>query len=364
MDSSESNKIVKPSAPCNENHSSGLNNTQAKQASNPVGKNEVQKSPTSPKINLMSANDLMKTEMPELIEFVKGMVVPGLTLLAGAPKAGKSWFAYALGLAVANGSHFLGVIETVKSGVLYLALEDSQRRLKNRLEMLSEGDGVSGDLYVINNWPFDFIAGLNVLRKILRQNIHIKVVIIDVLRKFCPGSPGKNIYQLEYSQAMEIKRVADEFGVAILLIHHTNKSTQTENVFDKISGTTGLSGACDSLMVLLREPDGSATLYTTGRDIEGERLCLTFDKEGGWLIADNGCSNLTPERREIVNYLEREDRPMKSGEVAAALNKNPSTTRVMLRKMVRDGHICQKEAGLYMCMPCVSLEKKLLAQMS
>jgi hypothetical protein len=46
--------------------------------------------------------------------------------------------------------------------------------------------------------------------------------------------------------------VADKHGVALLAIHHTNK-TKHNDWLDTISGTLGLSGAADTLMVLRRE---------------------------------------------------------------------------------------------------------------
>ena len=55
---------------------------------------------------------------------VDGLLAPGLYILGGSPKVGKSWMALQLCLAVCGGKAFLGRA-TRKSEVLYLALEDA-----------------------------------------------------------------------------------------------------------------------------------------------------------------------------------------------------------------------------------------------
>lgn len=59
---------------------------------------------------------------------VDGLLAPGLYILGGSPKVGKSWMALQLCLAVCGGKAFLGRA-TRKSEVLYLALEDGPQRL-------------------------------------------------------------------------------------------------------------------------------------------------------------------------------------------------------------------------------------------
>ena len=63
---------------------------------------------------------------------IEGLLPAGCYLLGGKPKLGKSWLVLALQLAVSQGRDFLG--HKVKSGrCLYLALEDSDRRMQSRI---------------------------------------------------------------------------------------------------------------------------------------------------------------------------------------------------------------------------------------
>jgi hypothetical protein len=52
-----------------------------------------------------------------------------------------------------------------------------------------------------------------------------------------------------------------------------------------VSGTTGIAGAADSVMVLARSSDGTVRLHLRGRDvIEQTRLCEFDDETGIWSV--------------------------------------------------------------------------------
>ena len=77
-----------------------------------------------------------------------------------------------------------------------------------------------------------------------------------------------------------LKRLADDCGVCLLLVHHTRKQ-QADDKFDMISGTNGLLGAADGAFLLQKEKrtDGSAILDVAGRDQQDQRFYLTKDRE-------------------------------------------------------------------------------------
>jgi hypothetical protein len=77
---------------------------------------------------------------------VKGYVVEGATLLGGRPKVGKSWLVLDWALAAARGGFCFGDVHCKEGSVLFLALEDNERRLKARINK------ILGD----SNWPEKF----------------------------------------------------------------------------------------------------------------------------------------------------------------------------------------------------------------
>ena len=82
-----------------------------------------------------------------------------------------------------------------------------------------------------------------------------------------------------------MKRLADAHSIAILLIHHLRKE-KADDVFNRISGTTAISGAVDSSFTLVEEQRGSgrARLSCIGRDIEYRELELRRNEDNVWEV--------------------------------------------------------------------------------
>ena len=92
--------------------------------------------PEKPVFSPQRASDLQQEDFPEPRWAIEGLLPEGLTILAGPPKVGKSWLCLGVSLAVALGGVALGHISVERGDVLYFGLEDSKRRLKDRLESL------------------------------------------------------------------------------------------------------------------------------------------------------------------------------------------------------------------------------------
>ena len=114
------------------------------------------------------------------------------------------------------------------------------------------------------------------------------LVIIDTLQMI--RSAGyDNTYANDYRDLSALKQIADAHGIAILLIHHLRKES-ADDVFNRISGTTAISGAVDSSFTLVEERRGSgrAKLSCIGRDIEYRELTLERNGENVWeLVSDS-----------------------------------------------------------------------------
>ena len=103
------------------------------------------------------------------------------------------------------------------------------------------------------------------------------------------GAGYDNTYANDYRDLSALKQIADTNGIAILLIHHLCKEP-ADDVFNRISGTTAISGAVDSSFTLVedRRGSGKAKLSCIGRDIEYRELTLERNGENVWeMIADS-----------------------------------------------------------------------------
>ena len=76
----------------------------------------------------IAAQQLRRLGAYDASNLIPGILFPGLTLLVGKPKTGKSFLCLELALGVASGGKVLGR-EVAAQEVVYLALEDTQERM-------------------------------------------------------------------------------------------------------------------------------------------------------------------------------------------------------------------------------------------
>src|SRR5882762_5639351 len=82
---------------------------------------------------IVPAYDIMSKTI-QLLEYAVPELLPmGLIILAGKQKIGKSWLDLNLGIAIATGGIALSKWKCEQGDVLYLALEDNDRRMQTRL---------------------------------------------------------------------------------------------------------------------------------------------------------------------------------------------------------------------------------------
>lgn len=215
----------------------------------------------------------------------------GLTILAGRPKHGKSWLSLLLGWAVAGGFEVDGR-PTLQGDVLYLALEDTRRRLQSRLAKLRDATGwfVPETLTLNTAWPRAGAGGLYHLAEwIEARRTTARLVIVDTVARFrdpAKGSGGAT-YAEDYLAVGGTKEVLDHYGVSGLFVTHTRK-LKADDPLDEVSGTLGLTGAADSTWVLDTAAKGEAArLYVTGRDLPDATVPMTFAADSGrWTLGE------------------------------------------------------------------------------
>lgn len=237
--------------------------------------------PVAGGLAIINAAELAAKYLPPVRFFVEGLLPQGLALLSAPPKYGKSWFVLDLCLAVARGIPFLGR-ETHSCGCLYLALEDSENRLKSRMLTLLPSCEIPRNFSFCLAAP-DLANGLiTQLESFLQANPDTGMIVIDTLQKIRgPSSAKEGAYRYDYREMGQIKSFADKHGILILLVHHLRKMADDSDPHNRISGTNGIMGAADTSLVLSRakRTDAETTLSVTGRDVDSDDLVLKFDKD-------------------------------------------------------------------------------------
>lgn len=240
-------------------------------------------------------NDLLKTIDGETLlnsplnspEFIVSHLIPqGIHLLGGSPKIGKSWLVLWMCLQIANGEPIWNY-ETRRGTVLYLALEDSFERLQSRL--LEITDEASNNLhFAILSKSID--DGLNrQIENFIDEHPDTVFIAIDTLQRIRNNDTKSNPYASDYDDLTFLKEIANENHIAILLVHHLRKQ-RDDDPLNMLSGSTGLSGAVDTVFVLNRpkRTDNLATLYCSGRDIETIEIPLEFSEKSFIWSKHNG----------------------------------------------------------------------------
>ena len=229
-------------------------------------------------LHTVSMSELYETVYKSRPPVVDGLLYSGTYLFAGAPKVGKSFLMAQFAYHVSTGLSLWGY--TVHKGtVLYLALEDDHRRLQGRLYRMFGMEGTDNLRFAI--YAKQLGVGLEEqLKKFVQEHPDTKLIIIDTLQKIREAGGEKYSYANDYEVVGKLKRLADDCGICLLLVHHTRKQ-QADDKFDMISGTNGLSGAADGAFLLQKEKrtDNTAMLDVVGRDQQEQRLYLTRNQD-------------------------------------------------------------------------------------
>ncbi|MBA3512610.1 AAA family ATPase [Sphingomonas sp.] len=303
--------------------------------------------------NGITAAALMLKTFDPVSYIVPGYVCEGLTVLAGSPKLGKSWMTLGWALAVATGRPAFESIPVLSGDVLYLALEDNQRRLKKRLLHMGLKDAPER-LTFHTHWPDLDNGCLGAVDQWLNDHPDARLIVVDVLAKV-RGMIGKeSAYEADYRVLSGLQGLAGRYGVAIVVVHHTRKM-EADDPFDSVSGTRGLTGAADTVLVLKRDVGtggtGRVTIYGRGRDIEEIETALEFNRDNGiWLVV--GAAHdiaKTSERQAILDVVRASSNPLTAREISDLLGKNYDAVRRCLTRMAQSDEVEKTGRGQYTC---------------
>jgi hypothetical protein len=286
-----------------------------------------------------NSDELLSKQLDPVRWVVPGLLTEGLWLFCGKPKMGKSWLALSLCVATATGGVALGKIRVEPGDVLYLPLEDNERRFKSRLEKLLSGEPVRPSLkrlsYLLECPRLDQ-GGLERIEAWLKAHPGAKLIVIDTLARIRP-LPGRirTLYDEDYGAVQGLKGLADRYQITILVIHHLRKAT-AEDVQDTINATTGLAGGVDGTLILQRvRGHSSASLHIDGRDTpDVKELAINWDQlTAQWtLMGDAEEFRVSQMQNAVVAALREARLPLGPTELLAVLReKEPNLTMNALK---------------------------------
>ncbi len=315
--------------------------------------NDISQSRDPHFLDACTVEALLERDFPDPRWAIEEIIPEGLGVLAGRPKVGKSWLALQASISVASGRCTFGDFNVEPAKALYVGLEDGLRRFKWRTRKHLKFGGVPpSSLFLIEQGQIRTLdgGGLDQIRWFLDKHPEIRLVVIDTLGRFKGGRRTLNNdrYQDDVVVGDKLQRVAHDYGISLLLVHHVRKA-EAEDWVDTISGSTGIAGSADYLLVLKRAREGAdATLHVTGRDIVEQSFAMDFDPDTClWKVSGNAAEvAMSRQRAVLVTFLRSQGTPETPTNIAAALGLSVNNVKNLLWKMKEAGQV-QSEGGKY-----------------
>ena len=250
---------------------------------------------------------LMKTELPPMKWAVAGILPEGFICLAGRPKAMKSWTALKLVYCVQNGLNFLDH-QTVQGDAIYFGLEDSKRRIKDRVSKMGFAKLKQPQIVLGGDVPYLSFGFEECLENWIKSKENPRLVVIDTLARIKPRqSKSGTAYDQDNLLMNGIQKLAVQNNLTVLFITHLSKSSQ-EYSFDKIQGSVGVQGMTDAMWMLDRGDgvNSKASLKGRGRDILDFEYALNWDGDSMSYLYEGNLDiiNQNENRREITKAME------------------------------------------------------------
>jgi hypothetical protein len=190
---------------------------------------------------------------------------------------------------------------------------------------------------------------------------HQPLIILDTLGKVMPPAiGGESSYERDYRVGGALKAIADSApGAAVLVVHHTRKAEGSDFI-DSVSGTQGLAGSADTIIVLSRDRmSKQAVLRVTSRDAAEGEYAIQQD-DGHWSLIGNTlaeASEAVEQRRaaegvgdrmsEILAALTAVPDGARPAEIASRVGLSADDAGRYLRRAAEAGRAEKKGRGLY-----------------
>jgi len=312
-------------------------------------KAEFADDPTRPPVQgLISGYDVLTTEWPEPNWAVRDFFPVGMTLIAGAGKIGKSFWALQIAQAVASGGRMFER-EVEQGKVLYLALEDIERRFKDR--MLKQGWGKEAAKNLTIFYGRDFSnefgglenGGSDKLQRLIQWGGY-RLTIVDTFSRSIFVDQNDKLAVTRALAPLHI--IANEENVVVIIIDHHNKLGSTDAI-KAISGSTAKGEIADTIIGLFRERGkAGARLFITGRELIDAEYDVFFDYDTCCWQCDEHLTSitLTEKHQEILAALEDLGESTLT-ETVAAIDWDKGNTYKYLQTLVNEGLVFRKGQG-------------------
>lgn len=289
--------------------------------------------------------DLLAQPFDPIRWAVRGLFPEGAGLVTAAPKVGKSLLLTDVVLAVGSGQPLWDTYPVTQGPVLWLALEDGARRIKQRmLARPKAAKALTNDFAIRTVSKTLNDGGRDEIEAWIDAKPGAVLVVIDVLARVRDREDKRSasVYADDYAALEPLQKLAAERHICLPVVHHNRKLAGVDDdPFERISGTQGLLGSVDWAMVLMRRRgDTVAELHTTGRDLADQRLALDF-RNGLWSPSAMPVE-IVGKREPVRNlWLAMRDQQLTTEAAAKVYGQSENATVHMLNRLFKEGLVDQ-----------------------
>ena len=254
----------------------------------------------------INVKDLMQELIPPLKWSVLPILPEGFGVISGRPKGMKSWTALGICYAVQNGTKFMGH-ETTQGDCLYLALEDSKRRIKDRIIKLGYQKLNPPTILLASDVPYLGFGFEECVQEWINSKDNPRLIIIDTLARIRPRARKSSgtAYDIDNELLSKIQTIAIQNNITIACVSHLSKAQQEYN-FDRIQGSVGVQGISDFMWLIDRgDNSNQASIIGRGRDMNDFEYAVKWN-EDKWQYDFTGnlqMVQLTENRRQVIDAM-------------------------------------------------------------
>ena len=152
-----------------------------------------------------------------------------------------------------------------QSPVVFLSLEEGDRLTRQKFEMADFPSSALANITIYFDWRRGEDGVLDLLR-LLDARPSVRYIAIDSLTKVrAVPDARQRAFEADYQAVSALHEVVKKRpGLCIDVVHHTRKAKSDDPVED-ISGTFGVSAACDVYSIMRPHEGGRAILHVGGR---------------------------------------------------------------------------------------------------
>lgn len=295
-----------------------------------------------------SAFSLTERDIPDPVRLCDPWATEGVNIIAGRPKLGKTTLERQKLAAAAIGGEFLDSKFKEPVRCAFLSLEEGELLCRLKFKMAGFTEAALAGIQLFFEWPRGD-TGVELLDRYLQANRDVRFVVIDSLTRFrMIPDVRMPAFMADYEAINLLHDLSKKHpGVVIDVVHHTRKA-KGDDPIDDISGTYGLTAACDSAVVMRYHADG-ATMHVFGR------LWTRFETQYSLRKGDNHTwqflgihLDLTDKQREALEMIQaNSDHSMSGKELSDRLGITVPSAWQRLDELLEKGLVTKKYGRVF-----------------